>query len=257
MGLSVRDRAILDFERSWWTRSGPKEAAIRTELGVSGTRYYEMLRRLVDDPIRLRLRPAHREAAPPRARPPPPRARRGHARRSGVAVTAPRAGRGPGASARRSRAGVRGAVARRPGRDRRHHRAADPRRQRHESATLRHHPHGRHVADHHARSRTTEPAGARAAARSRVKVYNASGVQGTAQTLTDKLKALRVQHAGAGQPRQRRGRAPSSSAAPASRATARARRSTASGTARPSRRIPSNPPEGADDADCIVILGTA
>jgi hypothetical protein len=45
-----RDRAILDFERSWWTRSGTKEAAIRTELGFSGTRYYELLRDLLDEP---------------------------------------------------------------------------------------------------------------------------------------------------------------------------------------------------------------
>ena len=51
MGLSLRDRAILDLERSWWTRSGPKEAAIRAETGVSGTRYYEILRALVDDPV--------------------------------------------------------------------------------------------------------------------------------------------------------------------------------------------------------------
>ena len=50
MGLSRRDRAILDFERGWWLNPGPKEAAIRTELGVSATRYYEILRGLVDDP---------------------------------------------------------------------------------------------------------------------------------------------------------------------------------------------------------------
>jgi hypothetical protein len=49
MGLAPRDRAILDFERSWWTCSGPKEAAIRTELGVSGTSYYARLRALLDD----------------------------------------------------------------------------------------------------------------------------------------------------------------------------------------------------------------
>jgi hypothetical protein len=49
MGLSARDRAILDFERGWWSRPGPKEIAIRAELGVSATRYYEILRRLVDD----------------------------------------------------------------------------------------------------------------------------------------------------------------------------------------------------------------
>jgi len=50
MGLSDRERAILDFERGWWTRPGPKEAAIRAELGVSATRYYEILRTLVDRP---------------------------------------------------------------------------------------------------------------------------------------------------------------------------------------------------------------
>jgi hypothetical protein len=50
MGNEARDRAILDFERSWWTRSGTKEAAIRTELGFSATRYYELLRSLLDDP---------------------------------------------------------------------------------------------------------------------------------------------------------------------------------------------------------------
>ncbi len=50
MGLAMRDRAILDFERSWCTRTGPKEAAIRNELGVSGTRYYQRLGELLDDP---------------------------------------------------------------------------------------------------------------------------------------------------------------------------------------------------------------
>jgi hypothetical protein len=50
MGLATRDRAILDFERSWWTRTGPKEAAIRSVLGVSGTSYYHRLGTLLDDP---------------------------------------------------------------------------------------------------------------------------------------------------------------------------------------------------------------
>jgi hypothetical protein len=50
MALSPRDRTILDLERWWWTRSGPKEAAIRAHTGLSSTRYYELLRRLVDDP---------------------------------------------------------------------------------------------------------------------------------------------------------------------------------------------------------------
>jgi hypothetical protein len=48
--LSDREQAILDFERSWWQRSGPKEAAIREALGLSPTRYYELLAGLVDHP---------------------------------------------------------------------------------------------------------------------------------------------------------------------------------------------------------------
>src|SRR5947209_8739493 len=40
MELSERERAIIDFERSAWQLDGPKEAAIRAELGLSPTRYY-------------------------------------------------------------------------------------------------------------------------------------------------------------------------------------------------------------------------
>jgi len=43
MALSERDRAILDFERTWWTEPGPKDAAIRARFGVSPTRYYRLL----------------------------------------------------------------------------------------------------------------------------------------------------------------------------------------------------------------------
>jgi hypothetical protein len=50
MELSARDRAMLDFERSWWTTPGPKEHAIRDQLGMSGTRYYRRLRELMDQP---------------------------------------------------------------------------------------------------------------------------------------------------------------------------------------------------------------
>lgn len=59
--LAPRDRAILDLERTWWLRPGSKEAAIRGELGISGTRYYELLSQLVDradaygyDPLTVR-----------------------------------------------------------------------------------------------------------------------------------------------------------------------------------------------------------
>jgi hypothetical protein len=50
MALTDRDRAILDFERSWWTESGPKDTAIRERFELSGTRYYQLVAELLDDP---------------------------------------------------------------------------------------------------------------------------------------------------------------------------------------------------------------
>jgi hypothetical protein len=50
MAFSERDRAILDFERSWWAEPGPKVAAIRRRLDLSPTRYYRLLAALVDSP---------------------------------------------------------------------------------------------------------------------------------------------------------------------------------------------------------------
>lgn len=49
MALTERDRAILDFERSWWTEAGPKDTAIRERFELSGTRYYQLLGELLDD----------------------------------------------------------------------------------------------------------------------------------------------------------------------------------------------------------------
>ena len=48
MELTDRDRAILDFERSWWTESGPKEVAIRERFELSGARYYQILNELLE-----------------------------------------------------------------------------------------------------------------------------------------------------------------------------------------------------------------
>ena len=53
MALTDRDRAILDFERSWWTEAGPKDTAIRERFELSGTRYYQLLTELIDDPAAL------------------------------------------------------------------------------------------------------------------------------------------------------------------------------------------------------------
>ena len=48
--LSSRDARVLEFEREWWRYPGPKDRAIREYLGMSATRYYQILRRLMDDP---------------------------------------------------------------------------------------------------------------------------------------------------------------------------------------------------------------
>ncbi|MEX1207809.1 MAG: DUF3263 domain-containing protein [Acidimicrobiia bacterium] len=55
--LTDADRAVLDFEGSWWNYPGPKDRAIREYLGVSSTRYYQALRRLMDDPAAERVAP--------------------------------------------------------------------------------------------------------------------------------------------------------------------------------------------------------
>lgn len=41
--FNEEDRAILDFERSWWREPGPKDQAIEMVLGLSASDYYERL----------------------------------------------------------------------------------------------------------------------------------------------------------------------------------------------------------------------
>ena len=50
MGLSDRDRAILDFEGSWWKEPGPKELAVKARFDLSPTRYYQLVNELLDSP---------------------------------------------------------------------------------------------------------------------------------------------------------------------------------------------------------------
>jgi hypothetical protein len=57
MALTDRDRAILDFERSWWTESGPKDTAIRERFELSGTRYYQLVAEMLDDPEAMEYDP--------------------------------------------------------------------------------------------------------------------------------------------------------------------------------------------------------
>jgi hypothetical protein len=51
--LDERARAILDLERGWWKVAGAKEDAIRERLGLSPSRYYELLGALLDDDAAL------------------------------------------------------------------------------------------------------------------------------------------------------------------------------------------------------------
>ena len=53
--LSDRERAILDFERTWWTATdgGSKEQAIKEQLDLSAARYYRLLAALLDNPAAM------------------------------------------------------------------------------------------------------------------------------------------------------------------------------------------------------------
>ena len=47
MGLSAREQAILDFERSWWQQPGRKDDAIKQRFGLSASRYRQLLTALI------------------------------------------------------------------------------------------------------------------------------------------------------------------------------------------------------------------
>ncbi len=55
--LKERDMRILEFEGSWWLYPGPKDQAIQEYLRLSASRYYQALRRLMDDPAALEHAP--------------------------------------------------------------------------------------------------------------------------------------------------------------------------------------------------------
>jgi hypothetical protein len=60
MPLTDRERAMLDFERTWWSEPGPdgptgggpgpKGAAIQARIGLSPARYYRLLAALIASP---------------------------------------------------------------------------------------------------------------------------------------------------------------------------------------------------------------
>ena len=45
--LKPEEKAILDFERAWWTEPGPKDQAIEFALGLSASAYYGRLLKLL------------------------------------------------------------------------------------------------------------------------------------------------------------------------------------------------------------------
>lgn len=47
MMLGSLDKAILDFERTWWCQPGAKDKAIEFSLGLTSAAYYEKLLRLI------------------------------------------------------------------------------------------------------------------------------------------------------------------------------------------------------------------
>jgi hypothetical protein len=47
------ERRVLAFERDWDGTTGAKEAAIRSQLGLTTTRYYQLLHAVIDNPIAL------------------------------------------------------------------------------------------------------------------------------------------------------------------------------------------------------------
>lgn len=49
VALTQRDRKILDFERSWWSATAPKDVQIREQFELSATRYYQLLGELLQD----------------------------------------------------------------------------------------------------------------------------------------------------------------------------------------------------------------
>ncbi|CUU57734.1 Protein of unknown function (DUF3263) [Parafrankia irregularis] len=55
--LSERDARMLAFEKKWPVHTGPKDAAIQAEFGLSSTRYYQKLHVLIESPAALAAEP--------------------------------------------------------------------------------------------------------------------------------------------------------------------------------------------------------
>lgn len=56
--LSERDMSVLAFERRTWRTPGAKEQGIADALGMTATRYYQLLNELIDTPEALQFDPS-------------------------------------------------------------------------------------------------------------------------------------------------------------------------------------------------------
>jgi hypothetical protein len=55
--LTERERALLDFEGSWWTLDDTKDSLIRARFACSLDEYYQELNRLLEVPAALTYEP--------------------------------------------------------------------------------------------------------------------------------------------------------------------------------------------------------
>ena len=53
VSLTDRERAILDFERSWWSEDVEKEILVSQRFGINTAEYYRVLNDLIDRPEAL------------------------------------------------------------------------------------------------------------------------------------------------------------------------------------------------------------
>jgi hypothetical protein len=57
MALTDAERALLDFAGRWYRYPGAQEQAMRDELGISATTYWQRVNALIDQPDALAYAP--------------------------------------------------------------------------------------------------------------------------------------------------------------------------------------------------------
>jgi hypothetical protein len=55
--LSERERAIIEFEGTWWMHDDPRDILIRARFACSAEEYYQQLNQLLDHPGALSVDP--------------------------------------------------------------------------------------------------------------------------------------------------------------------------------------------------------